>query len=661
MSLYASGGDRIDLGPELGRGGEGAVFEVSGRPEVVAKVYHEPTSSEKGQKLERMSESGAGSLSSVSAWPISTLRARIDGPVLGIVMPRVGSRSEAHMLYNPQSRRQEFRRADYRFLVHVAANVARAVAVVHSHGHVVGDINHSGVLVAPDGTVRLIDCDSFQVSFGGRTFRCDVGVPEYTPPELQGAQLSQTDRTVNHDAFGLAVLIFQLLFMGRHPFSGTYEGKEQLPIGQAIREGRFAYGPGAATRGMRLPKTAIALDTVSSPVAHLFASAFLGAPKDRPSAAQWSSSLGGLLQSLRTCSSHPEHVYWTGRAACPWCEVRAVSGFDFFEGAPKASAVGEGLFDLARVWRRVERVSAPLEIPQTGSAPPPSPETRELQRLLRNGRDKARRTEKVVQVLALPLGLLLAGAAGLLFFGAGSLWAAPLAIAAAWAMFEGPSWSMPLPQLVRRARKKEKRRIQAATADRDRVAKRLRAVPDTLAQKKSELATLKQRLLRIDALERKEIDDLTRAQLDAQRDRFLARHPVSHAAIHGVGPAKKRALASHGIRTAKDVSQRGVQRVPGFGDALTGRVLSWRRSLVRSFAPDPSLRPDPRRVQAIQSKHRQDRARIQTQLVKGVASLEAARDELVAKREAHTIAMAAALHALSQAESNLRALSTRTR
>ena len=28
---------------------------------------------------------------------------------------------------------------------------------------------------------------------------------------------------INHDNFGLAVLIFQLLFMGRHPFSGRYQ------------------------------------------------------------------------------------------------------------------------------------------------------------------------------------------------------------------------------------------------------------------------------------------------------------------------------------------------------------------------------------------------------------------------------------------------------
>ena len=43
-----------------------------------------------------------------------------------------------------------------------------------------------------------------------------------------------------HDAFGLAVLIFQILFMGRHPYSGHFLGSGEMPIERAIREHRFA-------------------------------------------------------------------------------------------------------------------------------------------------------------------------------------------------------------------------------------------------------------------------------------------------------------------------------------------------------------------------------------------------------------------------------------
>lgn len=76
-------------------------------------------------------------------------------------------------------------------------------------------MNERNLLVSThDATVRIIDCDSFQVRAGSQLFVCEVGVPLYTPPELQGAALGE--RTVVHDLFGLAVVIFQLLFVGGH-------------------------------------------------------------------------------------------------------------------------------------------------------------------------------------------------------------------------------------------------------------------------------------------------------------------------------------------------------------------------------------------------------------------------------------------------------------
>ena len=80
-----------------------------------------------------------------------------------------------------------------------------------------------------NATVAAVDCDSFQVGDGSR-FPCLVGTELFVPPELLGKALGAARRTANHDAFGLAVLIFHLLFMGRHPFAGRYLGKGEMPI-----------------------------------------------------------------------------------------------------------------------------------------------------------------------------------------------------------------------------------------------------------------------------------------------------------------------------------------------------------------------------------------------------------------------------------------------
>jgi DNA-binding helix-hairpin-helix protein with protein kinase domain len=89
-----------------------------------------------------------------------------------------------------------------------------------------------------------------------RSNPCKVGVPEFTPPELQGKNLSMNFRTFNHDYFGLAVLIFYTLMMGRHPFVGCYLGPGDMPpIDRLIADYRFAYSGRHSSTLMDPPPT----------------------------------------------------------------------------------------------------------------------------------------------------------------------------------------------------------------------------------------------------------------------------------------------------------------------------------------------------------------------------------------------------------------------
>src|SRR5262249_60225971 len=133
----------------------------------------------------------------------------------------------------------------------VRGNTAGCVAAIHYNCFVIGDLTPKNILVTRKATVYLLDVDSFQVSVEGKTYRCDGGFPEYTPPELQGVAFRKVDRAQEHDGFGLAIVIFQLLFMGRHPFSGNFLGAGEMTLERAIREFRFAYGADAEVRKMR--------------------------------------------------------------------------------------------------------------------------------------------------------------------------------------------------------------------------------------------------------------------------------------------------------------------------------------------------------------------------------------------------------------------------
>ena len=194
------------------------------------------------------------------------------GNFLGFLMQLVSGYRPIHELYSPKSRQRYFPKVDYRFIVHVALNVARAVGKVHQTGCVIGDLNHSGILVAEDGRVALIDADSFQFRLGQKTYPCVVGVQDFLPPELHGVNLSAVTRSVEHDNFGLAVVVFLLLLMGRHPYAGRHDGPD-LPLGQAIAQNKFAFSLiRRSSTGIGPPPGALEIDVFPTAVRQAFES-----------------------------------------------------------------------------------------------------------------------------------------------------------------------------------------------------------------------------------------------------------------------------------------------------------------------------------------------------------------------------------------------------
>ena len=176
------------LGHKLGEGGEGAVYRLARDSSQAIKVYASPLTTERAQKIKILTKFSQTDIHRFTAWP-SGLVLDEKGRARGLLLPVVEHGKDIHHLYTPSSRRKHFPSADWRFLVHVSRNVARAFGAVHALGLVIGDVNPGSILVLSDGTVRLIDVDSFQVPVpGGRPLLCTVAVPLLLPPELNQAR-----------------------------------------------------------------------------------------------------------------------------------------------------------------------------------------------------------------------------------------------------------------------------------------------------------------------------------------------------------------------------------------------------------------------------------------------------------------------------------------
>ena len=365
-------GRSIHIGKEIGKGGEGSIFEVCGEGSLVAKVYHKtPLSEEQNAKLEAMVGCWSNELGSIAAWPKSILYDSRKKTPCGFLMPKVLGSRQLHELYGTTNRRAHFPDAQWHYLVLAARNTAAAFDMLHKSGIVVGDVNQGNVLVDDQMRVHLIDCDSFQITIRGKTFRCPVGTPHFTPPELQSKKLREIPRTVDHDGFGLAVLAFHLLFVGRHPFAGRFRGAGDLTIERAIAERRFAFSANRSETLVDPPPASLWLTDLPDALAGLFELAFRNDNSNgsgRPQAQQWVEQLDVLIRQRTACKIESVHTYFSSLQKCPWCRIEDEGGPSFFEPAGGTSRISLERLELLDVrlrmlgpfsfpnltWRRLE-------------------------------------------------------------------------------------------------------------------------------------------------------------------------------------------------------------------------------------------------------------------------------------------------------------------
>lgn len=633
--------DMVVLGKMLGRGGEGNVHEVVGKPDLVAKVYHKPLSAEKQAKIGLMTTLRSEHLSSLTAWPLGLLH-DAHGTAAGILMPRINGHKDIHVLYSPRSRKTDFPAADWRFLLRTAANVARAFAVVHEAGCVIGDVNHGGVVVSDRALVKLIDCDSFQVAGRGQRFLCEVGVPTFTPPELQGKPFRGVVRTPNHDNFGLAVLIFQLLFMGRHPFAGRY-AKGDLAIEDAISQFRFAYSVDRRALLMEPPPNVPDPAVASQPVALLLERAFSRqtVSAGRPTPAEWIAALQALEKRLVQCRANTSHFHFADLRGCPWCSYEQATGAVLFNVFVAASGGPKVSFDVTAIWARIAAVKAPGNMhllwdrATVGSLTPDANATPPVSGSLRH--------------IVVPAAIIAAFLLCWQFPAAWILWVFG-------AVFAIGSVSKLLPDLAEHAKGWQ---VKFNTAEAQYLAVKERWERDASGEpfrlKVMELEAVRREWEQVPALRQTRYRQLEQEREKQQRQLFLERFTIEAATIPGIGPGRKTMLQSYNIETAWDVVDWRLQRVPGFGPALIGKLITWRRGVESRFRFDASKGVDPRKIADLDREMGEVRRKLEEKLATGPAELEQIRSQIITTRRGMADQVNAAFKAMLQAEADLKA------
>lgn len=251
--------EKYILAASIGEGGEGKIYTIS-HSDLVAKIYFlEQLTTERKEKLRAMLTQDPKIKG--LCWPQAMLYTE-NGNWVGYLMPKAQGKELAQTVFHPGRNNIALTRQGWsrKSLAMIAANIASIVAQMHSNEILMGDINPRNFMVTRDCTVYLVDCDSYQF----KNFRCPVGTPLYTPPEVhkrmkrEGKENYGYLRTTENERYSLAVLLFEILMLGKPPYESRNTNNEDVI--QAIIAGDFPYpyrsdddDRGDSTNGQRAP------------------------------------------------------------------------------------------------------------------------------------------------------------------------------------------------------------------------------------------------------------------------------------------------------------------------------------------------------------------------------------------------------------------------
>lgn len=348
MVYKGKGGKHYNLeNTPFAQGGEGRVFNIIGEPRKVAKLYkHGLNDTIKERKLLVMvSNPPAQSVMSQIAWPLDVLYDN-NNLFVGFVMPKLPINENLNVIYE-YGLSAKYQNVPWGNKIIIAKNLCAVLDAVHEAGHVVGDLNPKNISVDPQtGHIVFVDTDSYHIEDNGSVYRCNVGMPEYLPVEIQrkmkgGLSIAALPTfTKDTDNFALAIHIFQLLMNGTHPFSCRVLPSQSSVVfpqpSDNILNGDCPFiNPKS---GMDIPVFAPPLSILPKEMQDLFKRAFVAGhtnPSKRPSPEEWYVSLTNLEKHLKKCPKIAYHEFYSGLSQCPWCKADQ----DFTKGINSANKI----------------------------------------------------------------------------------------------------------------------------------------------------------------------------------------------------------------------------------------------------------------------------------------------------------------------------------
>ncbi|MGL4654577.1 MAG: protein kinase domain-containing protein [Sarcina sp.] len=222
---------------QLSKGGEGTIYAFTGNNDKeVIKIYHNKVLEKHKEISDKISYMVQKRISKEGiCWPKAYVTDYKD-KIIGYVMEKAYGKDMATSITASYiTKKGEFTENWTRVeLVKIILDFLDKVKYLHDNNILIGDINQRNVMISDKVKVYLVDTDSYQID---DKYRCNVGMPNFTAPEIIGKKYDSFTRTVKHESFAVSTLLFMVMLVGKEPYACKGGGT----IEENIRNMSFSY------------------------------------------------------------------------------------------------------------------------------------------------------------------------------------------------------------------------------------------------------------------------------------------------------------------------------------------------------------------------------------------------------------------------------------
>jgi serine/threonine protein kinase len=378
----------VDITTQLGRGATATVHpaRLNGQ-RYAAKIFHEDRAFPTAKIIAMLANppkaiadgDGAGNVGRL-AWPTAIL-SNDEGKDVGFLMPELDLKVAFPLDYfYDQTLFKKLKspnEAALSFRLEIARNLSRLVADLHEQGHCFIDMKPQNIRVTLGShEVCLLDCDGFSIAGPqgniqlaclacgkknrvptarlcerptcggcgrfllpdtppsstltnvGNRFPAELLSTDYISPEAFRGNIPPSALGEDQDRYALAVLLFQLLNRGTHPFQGISLDSSMEVNTNDEKAALGLYPHGLLPHPKIKPRPQSIHEQFEDGLRVHFDESFKGNPSSRPSAKDWGHKIEQLLasKSLIRCENFPNdvaHIRFRDKQ-CPTCYLAAI-------------------------------------------------------------------------------------------------------------------------------------------------------------------------------------------------------------------------------------------------------------------------------------------------------------------------------------------------